>query len=84
LVGNVQLVLVIGAKLQYVVSTLALEVADAPGAYVGHLLRPRDELFWFRRPDLVLSILHLVLFQVRISHPNINTVAASLVEKNNV
>lgn len=66
------MVLFIGAKLQYVVATLAMEVADAPGAYVGQLLRPRDELFWLGRPALVLSILHLVLFQVRILHPNIS------------
>lgn len=57
------LVLVIGAKLQYVVATLALEAAHAPAAYVGTLLRPRDELFWFKSPQLLLSVLHLVLFQ---------------------
>ncbi|KAG0609333.1 hypothetical protein M758_8G176400 [Ceratodon purpureus] len=56
-------VLLIGAKLQYVVATLALEAANVPGAYVGHVLRPRDELFWFDRPELLLSFLHLVLFQ---------------------
>ncbi|KAG0504462.1 hypothetical protein KC19_N030600 [Ceratodon purpureus] len=57
------LVLAIGAKLQYVVATLALEAADVPGAFVSQMLKPRNELFWFGRPELVLSILHLVLFQ---------------------
>lgn len=56
------LVLVIGAKLQHVVTTLAIENAAVPGAYVGQLMQPRDQLFWFNRPQLLLSILHLVMF----------------------
>ncbi|KAG0629654.1 hypothetical protein M758_1G119500 [Ceratodon purpureus] len=57
------LVLVIGAKLQHVVATLAIENAAVPGAFVGQLMQPRDQLFWFGRPELLLSILHLVMFQ---------------------
>ena len=39
-----QFVLLIGAKLQHVIATLALEAANVPGAYVGQTLRPRDGL----------------------------------------
>jgi len=66
-----QLVLVIGAKLQHVVTTLAIENASVPGAYVGQLMQPRDQLFWFGRPELLLSVLHLVMFQVRPFSPEL-------------
>jgi mlo protein len=56
-------VLVIGAKLQVVVVTLALEAVDVPGSVVPQVLKPRNELFWFGRPGLLLNVLHLVLFQ---------------------
>jgi mlo protein len=59
-------VLAIGTKLAHVVATLALE-NDGPhaGTFVGASMKPRDELFWFHRPKIVLYVLHLVLFQVR-------------------
>lgn len=64
-----QVVLAIGMKLQHIVATLALETSPngaVPGHFVGALLKPRDQLFWFNRPKLLLHVIHLVLFQVRL------------------
>nr|XP_024374011.1 MLO-like protein 11 [Physcomitrium patens] len=62
----VVVVLAIGMKLQHIVATLALETSPngaVPGHFVGALLKPRDQLFWFNRPKLLLHVIHLVLFQ---------------------
>lgn len=56
-----QLVLLVGMKLQHVIATLALENAVI---YPGAKLRPRDDLFWFKKPELLLSLIHFSLFQV--------------------
>ena len=63
-VGDVQAVLVIGTKLQHVVATLALENTGVHGPFIGVLLKPRDQLFWFNRPKWLLYLLHLILFEV--------------------
>ncbi|GLT83360.1 hypothetical protein SLE2022_016530 [Rubroshorea leprosula] len=55
------LVLLVGAKLQHVIATLALENAGV--IFAGGKLRPRDELFWFNKPELLLSLIHFILFQ---------------------
>ncbi|TXG67029.1 hypothetical protein EZV62_008304 [Acer yangbiense] len=57
------LVLLVGAKLQHVIATLALENAGITGFFHGTKLKPRDELFWFNKPELLLSLIHFVLFQ---------------------
>ncbi|CAM6083428.1 unnamed protein product [Calypogeia fissa] len=60
------LVLVVGAKLQHVIATLALESAGftPSGQKSGKKsLKLRDELFWFRRPMLMLNLIHFILFQ---------------------
>lgn len=59
-----QLVLLVGTKLQHVIATLALESVVVPGFFHGGKLKPRDELFWFKKPELLLSLIHFVLFQV--------------------
>ncbi|GKV38347.1 hypothetical protein SLEP1_g46267 [Rubroshorea leprosula] len=56
----ITLVLLVGAKLQHVIATLALENA---GITFAGKLRPRDELFWFNKPKLLLSLIHFTLFQ---------------------
>lgn len=58
-----QVVFIIGTKLQHVVATLALENSGVPGPLVAVLLQPRDQLFWFNRPKLLLYVIHLVLFE---------------------
>ncbi|KAK3017563.1 hypothetical protein RJ639_006630 [Escallonia herrerae] len=59
----VTLVLLVGAKLQHVIATLAMESAGITGFFTGTKLKPRDELFWFKKPELLLSLIHFILFQ---------------------
>lgn len=57
----VQLVIVVGTKLQHIIATLALENAMVKGPLPS--IRPRDELFWFKTPTLLLKLIHFILFQ---------------------
>ncbi|KAK3141121.1 hypothetical protein QOZ80_4BG0329820 [Eleusine coracana subsp. coracana] len=57
----VTLVLVVGAKLQYVIATLTAEGARMT-AY-GPRIKPRDDLFWFKKPEFLLWLIHFILFQ---------------------
>lgn len=59
----ITLVLLVGTKLQHVIATLALENAGITGYFTGSRLKPRDDLFWFKKPELLLSLIHFVLFQ---------------------
>ncbi|KAA8523878.1 hypothetical protein F0562_010301 [Nyssa sinensis] len=59
----ITLVLLIGAKLQHVIATLALESAEIAEFFTETKLKPRDDLFWFKKPELLLSLIHFVLFQ---------------------
>ncbi|XP_050215410.1 MLO-like protein 11 [Mercurialis annua] len=59
----ITLVLLVGAKLQHVIATLALENAGVTGYFSGAKLKPRDDLFWFKKPELLLSLIHFILFQ---------------------
>lgn len=59
-----QLVLLVGAKLQNIVATLALESVNTNEYYTEPTLKPRDELFWFKKPELLLYLIHFILFQV--------------------
>ncbi|KAL3645483.1 MLO-like protein 11 [Castilleja foliolosa] len=56
----VALVLFVGTKLQHVIATLALE---SVGISDGLRFKLRDELFWFNKPELLLSLIHFSLFQ---------------------
>ncbi|RZC80662.1 hypothetical protein C5167_043240 [Papaver somniferum] len=58
----VTMVLLVGTKLQHIIATLALENAGVK-ANSGVKLRPRDDLFWFKKPVLLLNLIHFVLFQ---------------------
>ncbi|XP_073011441.1 MLO-like protein 14 isoform X1 [Typha latifolia] len=57
----VTLVLLVGTKLQHVIATLALESVGIRGFEAR--LKPRDDLFWFKKPELLLSLIHFILFQ---------------------
>ncbi|XP_023551131.1 MLO-like protein 11 isoform X1 [Cucurbita pepo subsp. pepo] len=59
----IALVLLVGTKLQHVIATLALESAGITGSFSGPKLKPRDDLFWFKKPELLLSLIHFILFQ---------------------
>lgn len=67
----VQLVLLVGTKLQHVIATLALENASISGFFTETKLRPRDDLFWFKKPELLLSLIHFILFQVGKSYSKV-------------
>ncbi|KAG0525946.1 hypothetical protein BDA96_06G102000 [Sorghum bicolor] len=73
------LLLLIGAKLEHIINKMAYEVAtkhtaasaaaaeDEEGGngvpMDGMVMSPSDDLFWFRSPRLVLSLIHFILFQ---------------------
>ncbi|KAJ6886876.1 MLO-like protein 11 isoform X4 [Populus alba x Populus x berolinensis] len=59
----ITLVLLIGAKLQHVIATLTSETAGLTGHSVEGKMRPRDDLFWFKKPELFLKLIHFILFQ---------------------
>ncbi|CAL0326566.1 unnamed protein product [Lupinus luteus] len=59
----ISLVLLVGTKLQHVIATLALENAGITGFFSDAKLKPRDELFWFKKPELLLFLIHFILFQ---------------------
>lgn len=56
------MILFVGTKLQHVMAKLALdnEKADPAG---GIQLKPRDELFWFGKPELLLWFIQFISFQ---------------------
>ena len=53
-----------GAKLQHVIATLTAEGAKM--STYGPRIQPRDDLFWFKKPEFLLWLIHFVLFQVHI------------------
>ncbi|XP_015168800.1 MLO-like protein 4 isoform X2 [Solanum tuberosum] len=57
------LVMVVGTKLQHVVSSLALEIAEPKGPLIGSQVKPRDELFWFGKPKILLRLIQFISFQ---------------------
>ncbi|KAJ4975418.1 hypothetical protein NE237_000524 [Protea cynaroides] len=59
----ITLVLLVGTKLQHVIATLTLENVGINGFLKGNKIRPRDDLFWFKKPELLLSLIHFILFQ---------------------
>ncbi|KAG9441035.1 hypothetical protein H6P81_016889 [Aristolochia fimbriata] len=59
----ITLVLLVGTKLQHVIATLALENAGVSAFFRGSRLKPRDDLFWFKKPELLLFLIHFILFQ---------------------
>nr|CAD1824612.1 unnamed protein product [Ananas comosus var. bracteatus] len=57
------LVMLVGTELQHVVAQLALEVVEATGPCVGTQLKPRDDLFWFGKPEILLWLIQFISFQ---------------------
>ncbi|KAG6479945.1 hypothetical protein ZIOFF_063422 [Zingiber officinale] len=58
------LLLAVGTKLEYIITQLALEVAEKHSAIEGDLVvTPSNHLFWFHRPKIVISLIHFILFQ---------------------
>ncbi|KAK8623948.1 hypothetical protein V6N13_065308 [Hibiscus sabdariffa] len=58
------LLLAVGTKLEHIITQLAQEVAEKHVVVEGELVvQPSDNHFWFNRPRLVLSLIHIILFQ---------------------
>lgn len=63
--GILQVILVVGAKLQMIITKMGLRVQDRGDVVRGApVVEPGDELFWFNRPRLILFLINFVLFQV--------------------
>ena len=77
-----QLVLLVGMKLQHIIATLALENTGITGSRREAKLRPRDDLFWFKKPELLLSLIHFCLFQVCTGDRNASCVSFFLLYHN--
>uniref|UniRef100_A0A7N0T4N7 MLO-like protein n=1 Tax=Kalanchoe fedtschenkoi TaxID=63787 RepID=A0A7N0T4N7_KALFE len=55
------LLLLVGAKLEHIITRLAEEVKIEEG--VVYAVEPSDAHFWFGKPRLVLYLIHFILFQ---------------------
>ncbi|AAB65495.1 Barley Mlo protein isolog; 52077-56051 [Arabidopsis thaliana] len=59
------LVMLVGTKLEHVVSKLALEVKEQQtGTSNGAQVKPRDGLFWFGKPEILLRLIQFIIFQM--------------------
>ncbi|KAK9079080.1 hypothetical protein SSX86_000750 [Deinandra increscens subsp. villosa] len=55
--------LVIGTKLQVIVARMALRLKEQNKVTIGApLVTPNDDLFWFSKPEFILTLLHYTLF----------------------
>lgn len=62
---DMQIVLILGTKLEVIVAKMALQLKNQSNVIVGApLVKPNDDLFWFRHPSFVLNLLHFTLFVV--------------------
>ncbi|VAH41609.1 unnamed protein product [Triticum turgidum subsp. durum] len=62
--GFIMMLLMVGSKMEHIITELAYEVAQKHTAIRGDLVvSPSDNFFWFHRPKLVLLLIHIVLFQ---------------------
>ncbi|XP_073041553.1 MLO-like protein 4 [Primulina eburnea] len=57
------LVMIVGTKLQHVVSLLALEIAEPREPSIANQVKPRDDLFWFGKPEVLLCLIQFISFQ---------------------
>lgn len=56
--------MLVGTKLQHVVSSLALEIVEPKGPSNATHVKPRDDLFWFGKPEILLQLIQFIIFQV--------------------
>lgn len=60
-----QMLLVVGTKLEGIITQMCLDSHGKSQVVIGPLLvRPSDHYFWFNWPKLLLHVIHLVLLQV--------------------
>ena len=61
---KLQLLLLVGAKLEHIITELAQEVVEKRNEEADAApVKPSDELFWFHSPNLFLYLVHFILFQ---------------------
>ncbi|KAK9126797.1 hypothetical protein Scep_015643 [Stephania cephalantha] len=59
------IILLVSTKLQVIITMMGLRIQDRGNVVRGDLtVEPADDLFWFDRPQLILSLIHFVLFQM--------------------
>ncbi|KAK4441161.1 MLO-like protein 3 [Sesamum alatum] len=57
------IVLFVGTKLEVIVARMAMQLTNKNTVIKGApLVQPNNNLFWFKRPQLVLTLLHFTLF----------------------
>ena len=62
---KLQVILIVGTKLQVIITKLGLLIQEKGEIVKGMpLVQPGDHLFWFGRPRFILFLVHLVLFTV--------------------
>ncbi|GMI81940.1 MILDEW RESISTANCE LOCUS O 13 [Hibiscus trionum] len=59
----VVLLLVVGAKLENIIIRLAQDVGEIKEQGEAARVKPSDEHFWFKRPAIILHLIHFILFQ---------------------
>ncbi|XP_039000823.1 MLO-like protein 10, partial [Hibiscus syriacus] len=58
------IILAVGTELQAILTKMALEITERHAVVQGMpLVQASDKYFWFGRPQLVLHLIHLALFQ---------------------
>ncbi|KAF7113535.1 hypothetical protein RHSIM_RhsimUnG0115000 [Rhododendron simsii] len=59
-----KIILLIGTKLQVIITKMGLRIQDRGDIVKGTpMVQPGDELFWFNRPRLLLYLIQFILFQ---------------------
>lgn len=62
---HLQVILLVGTKLQVIITKMALRIQERGEVVKGTpVVQPGDDLFWFNRPSLILYLINFVLFQV--------------------
>lgn len=60
-----KVILAVGTKLQAIITRMALDIKERHAVVQGiPLVQVSDKYFWFEWPQLVLYLIHYVLFQV--------------------
>ncbi|KAF9588663.1 hypothetical protein IFM89_014384 [Coptis chinensis] len=59
------LLVIVGTKLEVIMTKMCLESHRKTNIVQGAMLvEPNDDLFWFSRPQLLLDVIHFILFQM--------------------
>ncbi|KAI8536754.1 hypothetical protein RHMOL_Rhmol10G0281200 [Rhododendron molle] len=62
--GFINMILIIGAKLQIIIMEMAQQIQDRATIVKGiPVVEPRNDYFWLNQPDLILFLMHFTLFQ---------------------